>query len=170
MAAAAGQHAATGAGAVSGKVKDTPIPGVETHAIEPTSPAGEVLAEHAPSVRVADSAAGARDLVEKDTTIRPAQESGDRRLDVARRARVTDMLPEEMKRELLTSKVTGLPNRRAFDEAESPAVAMSDADGLKALNDKFGYAAGDALLRAKAEALRETVWLPAKRAQIGDGW
>jgi GGDEF domain-containing protein len=102
-------------------------------------------------VRVADSAAGARDLVEKDTTIRPAQESGDRRLDVARRARVTDMSPEEMKRELLTSKVTGLPNRRAFDEADSPAVAMSDADGLKALNDKFGYAAGDALLRAKAE-------------------
>ena len=34
-------------------------------------------------------------------------------------------------------------------------LAMSDADGLKAFNDRFGYAAGDELLRAKADALRE---------------
>jgi GGDEF domain-containing protein len=129
--------------------------GVQTHAIEADSPVGKVLADSAPSIRVVDSAAAARDLVEKDTTIRPAQQGGDRRVDVARRASVADMSPEEMQRELLTSRVTGLPNRRAFDEADSPAVAMSDADGLKALNDKFGYAAGDALLRAKAEALRE---------------
>ena len=32
---------------------------------------------------------------------------------------------------------------------------MSDVDGLKALNDKYGYDAGDALLKAKAVALRE---------------
>jgi GGDEF domain-containing protein len=32
---------------------------------------------------------------------------------------------------------------------------MSDVDGLKALNDQYEYAAGDALLKAKAEALRE---------------
>jgi GGDEF domain-containing protein len=32
---------------------------------------------------------------------------------------------------------------------------MSDADGLKAFNDNFGYDAGDALLKAKADALRE---------------
>ncbi len=153
MGAAASQHAATGAGAVTGK---TETPGIETRAIEPISPVGEVLKEHAPSVRMADNAALARQLTEDETLIRPVQGgSGDRRVDVARRARVADMKPEEMQRELLTSKVTGLPNRRAFDEADSPAVAMSDADGLKALNDKFGYAAGDALLRAKAEALRE---------------
>jgi GGDEF domain-containing protein len=61
-----------------------------------------------------------------------------------------------MARELLTSELTGLPNRRAFDEAEvAPAIAMSDVDGLKALNDQYGYAAGNALLRAKAEALRQ---------------
>jgi GGDEF domain-containing protein len=62
---------------------------------------------------------------------------------------------EEMRRELLTSDVTGLPNRRAFDEAGvSPAVAMSDLDGLKALN-KYGYQAGNAILKAKAHALSE---------------
>jgi len=65
------------------------------------------------------------------------------------------MSPEEMLRELLTSEVTGLPNRRAFDEAgAASAVAMSDVDGLKALN-RYGYQAGNAVLRAKADALRE---------------
>ena len=34
------------------------------------------------------------------------------------------------------------------------AVAMSDVDGLKALN-KYGYEAGNAVLKAKADALRE---------------
>jgi GGDEF domain-containing protein len=66
------------------------------------------------------------------------------------------MSPKEMRQELLTSEVTGLPNRRAFDEAgAASAVAMSDLDGLKALNDKYGYDVGNALLRAKADALRE---------------
>ena len=36
-----------------------------------------------------------------------------------------------------------------------PFVARSDADGLKAFNDKFGYEKGDELLKAKAEALKE---------------
>jgi len=64
------------------------------------------------------------------------------------------MSREEMQRELLTSEVTGLPNRRAFGEAGvALAVAMSDVDGLKALN-KYGYEVGDAVLKAKADALR----------------
>ena len=82
----------------------------------------------------------------------------DRRHNLAERKRVAEMSPEELKKELLTSPVTGIPNRRAFDEAEhtpAKAVAMSDADGLKALNDRFGYAAGNQLLKAKAEALQE---------------
>jgi hypothetical protein len=61
---------------------------------------------------------------------------GERRVALERRRRVAEMSPEEMRRELLTSDVTGLPNRRAFDEAGvAPAVAMSDVDGLKALNN-----------------------------------
>jgi GGDEF domain-containing protein len=80
---------------------------------------------------------------------------GERRVAVKKRRRVAEMSPEEMRRELLTSEVTGLPNRRAFDEAgAAPAVAMCDVDGLKALN-KYGYEAGNAVLKAKADALRE---------------
>ena len=77
----------------------------------------------------------------------------ERRRDAARRLRVSEMSIGEMQRELLTSEVTGLPNRRAFDEAGPPlAVAMSDLDGLKALN-RYGYAVGNAILKAKACAL-----------------
>ena len=81
--------------------------------------------------------------------------ASERRVALGERRRVAEMSPEEMRRELLTSEVTGLPNRRAFDEAgRAPAIAMSDVDGLKALND-FAYDAGNALLRAMADALRE---------------
>jgi GGDEF domain-containing protein len=79
----------------------------------------------------------------------------ERRVAAERRRRVAEMSPEEIRKELLTSEVTGLPNRRAFEETGAAlAVAMSDVDGLKALN-KFGYEVGNAVLRAKADALRE---------------
>jgi GGDEF domain-containing protein len=81
--------------------------------------------------------------------------TGERRVDPEERRRVAEMSPEEMRRELLISAVTGLPNRRAFEEAgTAKAVAMSDVDGLHALN-KYGYAVGDAVLKAKADVLRE---------------
>ena len=79
----------------------------------------------------------------------------ERRVALGERRRVDEMSPEEMRRALLTSEVTGLPNRRAFDEiGQAPAIAMSDVDGLNALN-RFGYDVGNALLRAKADSLRE---------------
>src|ERR1039458_6618715 len=82
--------------------------------------------------------------------------AGERRVALEKRRRVAEMSREEMQRELLTSEVTGLPNRRAFEEAgTATAVAMSDVDGLHALN-KYGYAVGDAVLKAKADVLRET--------------
>jgi GGDEF domain-containing protein len=79
----------------------------------------------------------------------------ERRVALEKRRRVSEMSVEEMRRELLTSQVTGLPNRRAFDEARpAPAVAMCDTDGLKALN-KYGYEVGNAVLLANAGALRQ---------------
>lgn len=78
----------------------------------------------------------------------------ERRSDHATRKRVAEMSPEEMRHALLVSDKTGLPNRRSFDEGEaSPWVAMSDVNGLKALNDQFGYAAGDTLICRFAEVL-----------------
>jgi GGDEF domain-containing protein len=78
----------------------------------------------------------------------------ERRTDHVTRKRVSEMTPEEMRQALLVSDKAGLPNKRAFDEGRpSPWVAMSDLNGLKALNDEFGYSAGDILIRRFAEVL-----------------
>jgi len=78
----------------------------------------------------------------------------ERRIDHLTRKRVAEMSPEEMRRALIVSEKTGGPNRRAFDDdGASPFIAMSDVDGLKALNDQYGYSAGDILIRRFAEVL-----------------
>jgi GGDEF domain-containing protein len=78
----------------------------------------------------------------------------ERRTDHVTRKRVSEMTPEEMRQALLVSEKTGLPNKRAFDEGRrSPWVAMSDVNGLKTLNDEFGYSAGDMLIRRFAAVL-----------------
>jgi len=79
-------------------------------------------------------------------------EGVERRVDELRRARVSRLTREELERELLTDQMTGLPNRRAFEDwcrLTRPAlVAIIDVDALKWVNDHWGHAAGDELLRA----------------------
>jgi GGDEF domain-containing protein len=78
----------------------------------------------------------------------------DRRTDHVTRKRVAEMSAQEMRRALLVSEKTDLPNTRAFEEGgASPFVAMCDVNGLKALNDQFGYTAGDVLIKRLAETL-----------------
>jgi diguanylate cyclase (GGDEF)-like protein len=60
----------------------------------------------------------------------------------------------------LTDALTGLPNRRAWDqhaeaallEAERVCVAILDLDGFKAFNDGRGHQAGDQMLKEAAAA------------------
>jgi diguanylate cyclase (GGDEF)-like protein len=57
-----------------------------------------------------------------------------------------------------TDPLTGLPDRRALQDAPpSAAVLAVDVDHLKAHNDLGGHAAGDALLAQVADALRATL-------------
>ncbi|MGA2099821.1 MAG: diguanylate cyclase [Candidatus Sulfotelmatobacter sp.] len=80
----------------------------------------------------------------------------ERRVDHITRKRVSQMSAEEMRGMLLTSEKTGLPNRRAFDEAgDTSFVAMADVNGLKGLNDSFGYSAGDELIYRFGQTLIE---------------
>ena len=64
-----------------------------------------------------------------------------------------------------TDALTGLPNRRLFDEvaaglrssAVQAQVISCDLDGLKAINDQYGHQAGDAVIRGAANLLRSTI-------------
>jgi diguanylate cyclase (GGDEF)-like protein len=78
------------------------------------------------------------------------------------------MLYQEMKELAARDKLTGLYNRRLFEEQFDAAVARSqrngeqlsllvvDLDGLKRINDLGGHPAGDEALRALASSLVES--------------
>ena len=79
-------------------------------------------------------------------------------------ARVT--LLEQLQRSALTDGLTGVANRRAFDEALVREMALADRtvadltviildlDKFKTLNDTYGHLAGDDVLRGVGAALR----------------
>ena len=76
---------------------------------------------------------------------------------------------ERLRRLAGRDELTGIANRRAFNEALERAlsrarrarkpisVLLFDLDGLKAINDGFGHAAGDEALRAVAARAQEVV-------------
>ncbi len=76
---------------------------------------------------------------------------------------------EQTQHESHTDALTGLPNRRSFDQQFAAGLAASagtgttasivvlDLDRLKEINDTYGHEAGDRALRAVGEVLRSTV-------------
>ena len=74
-------------------------------------------------------------------------------------------MEEQMLRMVMSDALTGVPNRRAFDQAlrsewrrctravEPLSVVMIDVDNFKRFNDTFGHPVGDAALIAVARAL-----------------
>jgi diguanylate cyclase (GGDEF)-like protein len=78
-----------------------------------------------------------------------------------------------------TDELTGLYNRRGMTEAigralsaaqrhnETGGLAYLDLDGFKAINDKYGHEAGDAMLRAAAEIIRSQVRTTDTAARLG---
>ncbi len=75
----------------------------------------------------------------------------------------------ELKRLARNDPLTGLPNRRQFDERLGEAMARArrsgaplallflDIDRFKSINDSFGHAAGDAVLKEFAHRLKDNV-------------
>lgn len=86
---------------------------------------------------------------------------------------------EQAERAARTDPLTGLGNRRTWDDAvESEdaraavlgtpvGVVVADLDGLKHLNDADGHAAGDAALRAAADALQAVAAAEHLAARLG---
>ena len=77
----------------------------------------------------------------------------DRRKDVFKRKRVADMTLEEARTELKTSHLTGLGNKRAYEETgKKTKQTVIDVDSLKFVNDTYGHENGDALLKHVGKA------------------
>jgi len=78
-------------------------------------------------------------------------------------------LHEAVARESVTDELTGLSNRRGFEDALSLeserarrfgtklGIVLLDLDNFKQINDTYGHLQGDAVLREVARVLRETV-------------
>jgi diguanylate cyclase (GGDEF)-like protein len=90
----------------------------------------------------------------------------------------------ELQKRAFTDALTGLPNRVLFEDRlrhallrmeranqlqveERMAVLFVDLDGFKPINDSFGHAAGDQILRAAAERLANTARESDTVARIG---
>lgn len=83
------------------------------------------------------------------------------------RARV-DVLVTSLAGVARTDPLTGLPNRRAYDElidseiaradrtGDGLALVMADVDHFKRINDRFGHPVGDAVLQQVADHLRRS--------------
>ena len=91
---------------------------------------------------------------------------------VTRLVRTADVV-EELSR---TDVVTGLPNRRAVEAALGGAIAgrarplavlMLDLDHFKRVNDTAGHEAGDALLRAVGDRIRDVLRVEASVGRWG---
>lgn len=79
----------------------------------------------------------------------------DRRKDTGRRERLAAMTPDELYKEIYLNELSGVPNRRAFNEDLETAelVASIDIDSLGQINDNLGQDAGDDFLVTVANAL-----------------
>ncbi|WCS23746.1 sensor domain-containing diguanylate cyclase [Methylobacterium sp. NMS14P] len=90
-----------------------------------------------------------------------------------RELRRREAIQAELERLSLTDALTGLPNRRAFDEVGSTVWAQAhrsgqplsllivDADHFKRFNDRYGHQVGDEVLRGLAQCLSASVHRPA---------
>jgi diguanylate cyclase (GGDEF)-like protein/PAS domain S-box-containing protein len=77
-----------------------------------------------------------------------------------------NQMERSLRDEAMRDSLTGLPNRRAFNEilkqsthvgAQAFALLFLDMDGFKGVNDAYGHDVGDGLLKEVAARLKRTV-------------
>lgn len=94
--------------------------------------------------------------------------------DVASVALERGRLYEEQRQRAQTDELTGLPNRREFEQilrGRSPrqlfSIVAIDLDNLKMINDEFGHEAGDSILRLVSRYLRAGLRADDSLARVG---
>jgi diguanylate cyclase len=120
-----------------------------------------------------------RILADTQTLCRNSRNLAHRLAERAREAEALRGALQEARRAAATDALTGLPNRRAFEEALAEAVVASegedsplclimlDIDHFKLVNDRYGHPAGDAVLRGVADTLREWARPEDRLARVG---
>ncbi len=101
------------------------------------------------------------------------------RTEIHRYQQELELANERLRRLSLTDALTGLSNRRAFEDRlaleisvarrrnRALSVLLLDVDFFKRVNDEWGHAAGDEVLRRLAAILRTTIRLPDMVARYG---
>ena len=101
------------------------------------------------------------------------------RIELEREHERNEELRRQLERISREDPLTGLANRRCWDETlarefersrrqdGSLAVILCDLDRLKDVNDRFGHAVGDRVLKVTAEVLRERVRASDLAARLG---
>lgn len=99
--------------------------------------------------------------------------------ELERYHRELEQANDQLRRLVVTDELTGLRNRRAFEERLAMEFSMArrrnrelsvlliDVDDFKRINDRWGHAAGDEALRRLGMILRSTVRLPDLAARYG---
>jgi len=101
------------------------------------------------------------------------------RLNAVRDREIAEQLEREARHLAECDALTGLPNRRSFflklnhyldrlrSHGEPFFLALVDLDGFKPVNDTYGHATGDDMLKAVAERLRGVSCEAAMSARLG---
>ena len=140
--------------------------GEDTAAFDKTlSHAGAALDEGVPDIKaiVQKLSAATRAVQSRNRTLEDQLQASAKEVDGLR----TRM--ETIRKESLTDALTGLANRRCFDDAAQRSIdaaitegrplslIISDVDHFKKFNDTFGHSIGDQVLRLVGQCLRSNV-------------
>jgi len=145
---------------------------------------GDSLSDVSAALDSERSPAEVRTLMETLVTATRTMESRSKQLEERlqeSKAEVTQLRNnmEEIRTEALTDQLTGLPNRRNFDDSVSACMDQSTADGssftlilgdidhFKKFNDTYGHQTGDQVLKLVAQCMRHHVKDPLKPARYG---
>jgi len=145
---------------------------------------GETLAAASGQIETADAAGGLASVVKSLSAatekVRGENAALERRLEdsVQEVSRLREHL-EQVRRDAMTDALTGLSNRKAFDEALELAcaeagrggapltLAVLDIDHFKRFNDTWGHQTGDQVIRYVASVLGRVAKAPRTAARYG---